>query len=83
MADNSLYLKDKNVLAPLALCFRNSISPWRVRLCDLPGEVHHSPPEGRPVSTAEVVGYAFTAFGLGYAAGAVIRIIRRAVETLD
>ena len=31
----------------------------------------------------QVVGYCLTAFGLGYAAGSLQRIGRRAIETLD
>lgn len=35
------------------------------------------------MSIAEAIGYAFTAFGIGYAAGSIQRIIRRSIEVLD
>lgn len=35
------------------------------------------------MTVAQAVGYAFSAFGIGYAAGAIQRIIRRSIEVLD
>lgn len=35
------------------------------------------------MSIAAAVGYALSAFGIGYAAGSVQRIIRRSIEILD
>lgn len=35
------------------------------------------------MSVAEIVGYCLSAFGSGYAAGALIRIMRRSVEVLE
>lgn len=35
------------------------------------------------MTTAEIIGYALSAFGSGYAAGALQRIIRRSIEILD
>lgn len=35
------------------------------------------------MSIAAVVGYALSAFGIGYAAGSIQRIIRRSIEILD
>lgn len=47
------------------------------------GQAHHPSFSGSQMTVAAVVGYCFSAFGLGYAGGAIQRIIRRAVETLD
>jgi quinol-cytochrome oxidoreductase complex cytochrome b subunit len=35
------------------------------------------------MSTVAVVGYCLVAFGIGYAGGSVIRIIRRSIEVLE
>jgi hypothetical protein len=35
------------------------------------------------VTAAQVVGYCLTAFGIGYAAGALLRMGRRAIEVLE
>lgn len=35
------------------------------------------------MSAVTVVGYCLTAFGLGYAGGAIRRIARQAIESLD
>lgn len=35
------------------------------------------------MTTAQAVACCMTAFGLGYAAGALLRIMRRAVEVLE
>ena len=35
------------------------------------------------MSSFSVVGYCLTAFGIGYAAGALLRIAQRAIEVLD
>lgn len=34
-------------------------------------------------TTLQIIGLCFTAFGIGYAGGAIQRIARRAIETLD
>lgn len=35
------------------------------------------------LTTMQMIGLCFSAFGLGYAGGAIQRIARRAIETLD
>lgn len=35
------------------------------------------------MTTLQIIGYCCSAFGLGYAAGALLRIGRRAIETLE
>lgn len=35
------------------------------------------------MTTYQIIGAAFAAFGIGYAAGSVQRIIRRSIEILD
>lgn len=35
------------------------------------------------LSAIQIIGLCFTAFGLGYAGGAIQRIARRAIETLE
>lgn len=35
------------------------------------------------MSAYQIVGYCLTAFGLGYAGGAIRRIARQAIESLD
>ena len=35
------------------------------------------------MTIAAAIGYAFSAFGVGYAAGSIQRIIRRSIEVLD
>lgn len=35
------------------------------------------------MSVFQIVGYCLTAFGLGYAGGAIRRIARQAIESLD
>jgi hypothetical protein len=35
------------------------------------------------LSIAQIIGCTLTAFGLGYAAGAIQRVLRRAVEVLE
>lgn len=61
-----------------------SVSGRFVRLCCVPGEVHYFPFSGAQImSIAAAVGYALSAFGVGYAAGAIQRIIRRSIEILD
>lgn len=35
------------------------------------------------MTTYQIVGYCLTAFGLGYAGGAIRRIARQAIEALD
>ena len=61
-----------------------SVSGRVVRLCCVPGEVHYCPFFGAQImSIAAAVGYALSAFGVGYAAGAIQRIIRRSIEILD
>ena len=48
------------------------------------GEVHYFPVSGAQIMTiAAAVGYALSAFGIGYAAGAIQRVIRRSIEILD
>jgi hypothetical protein len=35
------------------------------------------------MTTTQIIAYCFTAFGLGFAAGSIQRITRRAIETLE
>jgi hypothetical protein len=35
------------------------------------------------LTTLQIIGLCFTAFGIGYAGGSIQRIARRAIETLD
>lgn len=35
------------------------------------------------MTVIQVVGYCLSAFGLGYAAGSLVRITRRAIESID
>jgi hypothetical protein len=35
------------------------------------------------LTALQIIAYCFTAFGLGYAGGAIQRIARRAIETLE
>lgn len=46
-------------------------------------QIHRLPVEGGAVSTAAVVGYCLTAFGLGYGVGAWLALVRRAFNSLD
>ena len=73
---------------------RNDDAAWKslanpvlgglVLLCCASGEVHHFPVFGAQIMTiAAAVGYALSAFGIGYAAGAIQRVIRRSIEILD
>jgi hypothetical protein len=73
-----------HVVAECALADPARRYSFRVR-CPF-GQVCHSSIFGGQMSdlTAfQIIGLCFTAFGLGYAGGAFIRITRRAIETLD
>lgn len=62
----------------------DSVFSWPVLLCCASGEVHHFSVSGAQIMTiGAAVGYALSAFGIGYAAGAIQRIIRRSIEILD
>jgi hypothetical protein len=57
---------------------------WPVLLCCASGEVHHFSVFGAQIMTiGAAIGYALSAFGIGYAAGAIQRVIRRSIEILD
>jgi hypothetical protein len=62
----------------------NPVFNWLVLLRCASGEVHYFPVFGAQIMTiAAAVGYALSAFGIGYAAGAIQRVIRRSIEILD
>lgn len=64
-------------------CFAGAVVAGFVRRRCASGQVFDHSYRETKMTIAAAIGYALSAFGIGYAAGSVQRIIRRSIEVLD
>lgn len=79
----SAKVKGRDVLETHPVCVAGRLRGWWFRVGGSFGEEDGVLGKETVMSIEAIIGYLFAAFSLGYCAGASIRNVRKAIESLD